>query len=353
MASVALAGLIRPPLPGAAPGAEDARRSGPSSAAGRGGPRSVPGAARGGNGGARSRADYDESAEAPARGQRRSMASMARDVSRTMSRQLSVMMSRVGRSVRHDESQVSRVAPSAPRRSPVPPEVAAEVAARPYRRSRARMITAKWRRGRVRPNPIGFAVGAMAAILLAVVMVVGGGAGMAYAVNYYQAHIGQIQAIANLRYNENSVIYDRNGQVIYVAKADDSSYKFYRSLQNISPLVQWATIDTEDRTFYSNPGIDIAGTLRALLTNANSGSTQGGSGITQQLVKIAVLDDATQSLQRKINEAIISVGMTATQAYDKDFILEMYLNTISYGDQNTGIEAAARNYFGLQEGPIR
>ena len=147
---------------------------------------------------------------------------MARDVSRSMSRQLSVMMSRVGRSVRQDDSRVSRVAPPSPRRSPVPPEIAAEVAARPYRRSRARMITAKWRRGRVRPNPIGIAVGVMVAILAAVVVLVGGGAGMAYAVNYYNAHIGQIQAIADLRYNDNSVIYDRNGTVIYVAKGDDS-----------------------------------------------------------------------------------------------------------------------------------
>ena len=137
------------------------------------------------------------------------------------------------------------------------------------------------------------------------------------------------------------------------SKSNDSSYKFYNSLQDISPLVQWATIDTEDRTFYSNPGLDIVGTLRALLADVHSGgaATQGGSGITQQLVKIAVLYDASKALQRKINEAIISVGMTETQAYDKNFILEMYLNTISYGDQNTGIEAAARNYFGLQPDP--
>src|SRR5262249_46354042 len=162
--------------------------------------------------GPRSRGGYDEIAEAPARGPRRSMASMARDVSRTMSRQLSVMMSRVGRTVRQDDSRVSRTpypSPS-PRRSPVPPQIAAEVAAHPYRRSRARLITAKWRRGRVRPNPIAIAVGAMVAILLAVVILVGGGAGLSYAVNYYNAHIGQIQAIANLRYQDNSTIYDRN-----------------------------------------------------------------------------------------------------------------------------------------------
>ena len=176
-------GLIRPPLAGANLGTDDARRSGPPSSAGRGGPRSVPEAprggprsipesVRGGNGGARQRDDDYRGAEAPARGQRRSMASMARDVSRTMSRQLSVMMSRVGRTVRQDDSRVSRVAPPSPRRTPVPPEVAAEVAARPYRRSRARMIAAKWRRGRVRPNPIAIAVGAMMAILAAVVVLV-------------------------------------------------------------------------------------------------------------------------------------------------------------------------------------
>src|SRR5262249_49071000 len=235
---------------------------------------------------------------------------------------------------------------------PLSGELTDAVPAPPYRRSRARLVARKWRQRRVRPNPIGVAVVVMVIMLLTLVVAVGGGAGMAYAVNYYQAHIGQIQAIANLRDAQSSTIYDRYGRTIYVAKGDNSSYRFYIPISQVSPLVQWATIDTEDRTFYQNPGIDIAATLRAALTDVKAGgASQGGSGITQQLVKIAVLDDSSKELQRKINEAIISVGMTTTGAYDKAFILEMYLNSIDYGDQNTGIEAAARNFFGYQQKP--
>ena len=76
------------------------------------------------------------------------------------------------------------------------------------------------------------------------------------------------------------------------------------------------------------------------------GAAQGGSTITQQLVKNIVLDDSHQNIQRKLNEAILAYGVT--QQYTKAFILEMYLNTIPYGELNTGIEAAARNFFGLQ-----
>jgi len=75
------------------------------------------------------------------------------------------------------------------------------------------------------------------------------------------------------------------------------------------------------------------------------GATQGGSTITQQLVKGLVLHDTSKSYQRKLNEAILAYGVT--RQYTKAQILEMYLNTIDYGDQNQGIEAAARNYFGL------
>ena len=79
---------------------------------------------------------------------------------------------------------------------------------------------------------------------------------------------------------------------------------------------------------------------------ANGDAEQGGSTITQQVVKNLVLRDSTKALERKLHEMILSVGVSET--YTKDQILEMYLNTIDYGDQNQGIEAAARNYFGLK-----
>src|SRR5262249_10147312 len=149
-------------------------------------------------------------------------------------------------------------------------------------------------------------------VLLALVVVVGGGAGGVYAMSYYNAHIGAIQAVANLSNSQSTEIRDRRGELIYVVKGGDSNFNFYLPLKQMTPYIQWATIDTEDRTFYSNPGIDIAGTLRAALTDAKAGgaASQGGSGITQQLVKLLVLNDTSKAYQRKINEAILSVGMT-------------------------------------------
>ncbi len=276
---------------------------------------------------------------------RRSMAKLARD----MSRQLSSVMSRVGRTVDAGSPR------ERPEHRPVPAVYAnltedetLKLRAQAYRRSRSRLVARKWRLGRVRPNPIVYVAVVMVAIVTLVALAVGGGAGGVYAVSYYQRHVNDIQAIASLRDQQNSTIYDRNGNPIYVAESTNTGYQIYVPLQQINEKVQAATIDTEDHTFYSNDGVDLYGTLRAALADVKAGGSaaQGGSTITQQLVKNIVLDDTSQTIQRKLNEAILAYGVT--QQYTKAFILEMYLNTIDYGDLNTGIEAAARNYFGLQ-----
>jgi len=226
-------------------------------------------------------------------------------------------------------------------------EETVKLRAQAYRRSRSRLVARKWRLGRVRPNPIGYLIVVMTIIVLAVTLAAGGGAGGVYAISYYQRHVSDIQAIASLRDQQNSVIYDRNGNTIYVARSN-TGFNLYAPLQQISPKLQIATIDTEDHSFYSNDGVDLYGTLRAALADVRAGgaATQGGSTITQQLVKNIVLDDTRQTYQRKLNEAILAYGVT--QQYTKSFILEMYLNTIPYGELNTGIEAAARNFFNLQ-----
>src|SRR5262249_40944025 len=80
--------------------------------------------------------------------------------------------------------------------------------------------------------------------------------------------------------------------------------------------------------------------------DARSGSTQqGASTITQQLVKNIVAKDNNKTFTRKINEAVLAYGVTLN--YTKAQILEMYLNTLDFGDQNVGIESAARNYFAI------
>ena len=107
--------------------------------------------------------------------------------------------------------------------------------------------------------------------------------------------------------------------------------------------VMYATISIEDRGFYSNPGIDPRGFLRALYLTLTRQDVQGGSTITQQLVKNVLLTQQF-SIERKIKEMILALEIS--RRYTKDQILEMYLNEINYGNLAYGIEAAAQSYFG-------
>ena len=118
-----------------------------------------------------------------------------------------------------------------------------------------------------------------------------------------------------------------------------------RTLVNISQVpasVKWAVLAAEDRNFYHEPGVSIRGTLRAAVSDLFGGSTQGGSGITQQYVKNAYLSNS-QTLTRKLKELMIAVKLS--RQYSKDQILEFYLNTVYLGRGAYGIQAAAHAYF--------
>src|SRR3979411_877255 len=128
-----------------------------------------------------------------------------------------------------------------------------------------------------------------------------------------------------------------------VGKACD--HRIVVPLNYISPWVVKATLATEDRTFYSNSGIDLGGIVRAAIANYEHHKVkQGGSTISQQLVKqVYIGSNAPADVQRKLREAILAIELN--REYSKNQILEMYLNTIFYGSQTYGIEAAARSYF--------
>jgi membrane peptidoglycan carboxypeptidase len=113
-------------------------------------------------------------------------------------------------------------------------------------------------------------------------------------------------------------------------------------LSEVPETVRWAFISTEDRNFYSDPGVSIKGTIRAALNDIGGGDTQGGSGITQQYVKNAYLSDS-RTLTRKLKELAIAVKLS--RDYSKDQILEWYLNTVYFGRQAYGIATAAQTYF--------
>src|SRR5262249_12935039 len=107
------------------------------------------------------------------------------------------------------------------------------------------------------------------------------------------------------------------------------------------------TIAIEDKTFYENPGYDLEGILRAFVSNLRGGPIQGGSTITQQLVKNVITppDQRTEkSYDRKLRELFIAAEVT--KRYSKDQILEWYLNPNFYGNLAYGVDAAARVYLG-------
>jgi membrane peptidoglycan carboxypeptidase len=115
------------------------------------------------------------------------------------------------------------------------------------------------------------------------------------------------------------------------------------ALADIPPSMQDAVVAAEDRTFYTNKGIDPKGILRAAFSNARGNATQGASTITQQYVKLLYLSQQ-RTLSRKIKEAFLSLKVQQQQS--KQAILEGYLNTIYFGRGAYGVQAASNAYFG-------
>ena len=119
------------------------------------------------------------------------------------------------------------------------------------------------------------------------------------------------------------------------------------SLKDISPNLIHAEIATEDQYFWSNPGYDITGIVRATLDDLTHGRiVSGGSTITQQLIKNSIVGNQDTAI-RKLQEIILAPSVS--RYYTKQQILSMYLNTTYYGEQAYGADAAAFAYFGLRD----
>ena len=146
---------------------------------------------------------------------------------------------------------------------------------------------------------------------------------------------------------ETTRIYDRNGNLIYEILDPNAGRRTFTPLENISPFVIAATIATEDKDFYTNPGFDIWGIARAFWQNYTTGRVvSGASTITQQLARSLLLSPEERSqvtTQRKTREIVLAAEIT--RKYSKNEILELYLNEIYYGNIAYGVEAAAETYF--------
>ena len=137
-------------------------------------------------------------------------------------------------------------------------------------------------------------------------------------------------------------IYDRNGELLYDIFQEQNRTPI--KMAEVPEVVKQATIAIEDKDFYKHGGFDMVGILRSFYRLIIHRRIEGGgSTLTQQLVKNALLT-ADQSLVRKVKELILAIQVE--RAYEKDQILEMYLNEIPYGGTAYGIESAANLYFG-------
>jgi peptidoglycan glycosyltransferase len=188
---------------------------------------------------------------------------------------------------------------------------------------------------------------ALFAVLLSVTMVAAsvGGAYSAYA-QIAASLTPRLDALDNRESFETSRIFDRNGTLLY--EFFDAGKRTQVTIDEVSPLLIQATIAIEDQTFFTNPGIDLQGIVRTLITSLRAGEETGGaSTITQQVIKNSILTEEERlyenRYQRKIKEIILAQELD--KRFNKEDVLELYLNEIFYGNLAYGIEAASEVYF--------
>jgi membrane carboxypeptidase/penicillin-binding protein len=221
--------------------------------------------------------------------------------------------------------------------------------------SRKVMITRR-RRRRVREQKpklflylLSFAIGVVALVVAFIFGTILVAIGSAYAVyNSFAQQLPDPTAIETEQEDfETTKLFDRSGQVLLYEIFDPlRGDRNYVKLSEIPEFCREAVITLEDKTYYDNPGFDLEGIGRAFWQNLQGGPVQGGSSITQQLIKNILIDEeerAQLSYTRKFKEVILAIEIT--RRFEKDQILEWYFNTNSYFNLAYGIDAAARVYF--------
>ena len=143
--------------------------------------------------------------------------------------------------------------------------------------------------------------------------------------------------------DQTSFFYDRDGNLITDYKGTEN--RIVVSIDTMPDILRNAFVAAEDVRFYTHPGVDVKRIIGAFVTNFVSGSQQGGSTITQQLIKNTLLS-SEQSYKRKIQEAYLAMQLETR--YSKEEILESYLNTIYLGENYYGVKVAALGYFGKE-----
>jgi len=180
-------------------------------------------------------------------------------------------------------------------------------------------------------------------IVISAMSLVGTGATIGI-VDYFAGDLPSIDSIQTASLSQTTRILDRNGSLIEVLYHENRTVV---PLSKISVHLQRATIDTEDRTFYANSGVDYRRLVIAIAYDlTHRTGALGGSTITEQVVKNDVLDTTeaqSRTVSRKFRELLLAEEME--RRYTKQQILELYLNSINYGNGAYGAEAAAETYF--------
>jgi membrane peptidoglycan carboxypeptidase len=177
--------------------------------------------------------------------------------------------------------------------------------------------------------------------VIAILLVLGLGAD-AYAQTFFDS-LPSIQGLDSAAFAGDTLITDSSGKVELADVGNHGDHRLAVKLKDISPVAVQATVAIEDRGFYTNPGFDIGGIVRAVFDNIRAGHVVGGgSTITQQLAKQQFLTP-DQTYSRKVKE--LALAYELSQTYSKDQIMELYLNKSFYGSQSYGIEAASLSYF--------
>lgn len=165
---------------------------------------------------------------------------------------------------------------------------------------------------------------------------------------YYKKDLDEIR-LDEMTISETVNTYlDRNGVVLWKDTGNEN-YRLIVDKDEIPEKMKQATVAIEDKNFYNHIGVDLIGLTRAFFMTVSGKQVQGGSTLTQQLIKqVYFADEAASSnrggISRKVKELILAIELE--RMYSKDEILTMYLNQSPYGGRRNGIESAARTYFG-------
>lgn len=204
-------------------------------------------------------------------------------------------------------------------------------------------LLASRRRGRLR------AIASVLVVLLVIALVaaiVGAGGIMFWYSDTVKPFQAQIAALADYTPQyQTARVFDADGGLIAALNSQETGARTTIPLERVSPYMIHAIVAQENERYFEDPGFDPIAIARAFLQNVSGGGIESGaSTITQQIARNLVLRDSEVTVQRKLNE--ILVALEIANQYDKNFILELYLNEVFFANQNYGVEAASQFYFG-------